>query len=295
VSGRRYAAAVIAPIISAAWLAERLATTPPTHDGRPLVVLDSRWYLDGRSGLDAYRAGHLPGAVWIDLDRWLSTKAAPSDGRHPLPSPETFAEGMGRHGVGPDTVTVVYDDQSGLVAGRLVWMLRRLGHDAAVLDGGLDAWPGPREQGDRPEPAVRSFPVQPWPAQYFVDTDTVRTRPSSTRLVDARAGERYRGETEPIDPRAGHIPGALSLPLTGNLGPDGRFLPVAQLAARFAAVVPDGGPGDVDVIAYCGSGVSACHNLLALETCGHLGRLYVGSWSAWSSTPELPAATGDQP
>ncbi len=289
---------MIAPIISAADLAELLRDEVAAFAGRPLVVVDSRWYLDGRSGEAAYRTGHLPGSVWIDLDRWLSTHGEPSEGRHPLPSPETFAEGMGRHGIGADTVVVVYDDQGGLVAGRLVWMLRRLGHDAAVLDGGLGAWPGPLDEGDGPTVEAASFPVQPWPTAYFLTTDEVRERPPSARLIDARAGERYRGETEPIDPQAGHVPGALSMPLTGNLGPDGRFLPLEQLAARFAPLLADdaGNPDpDAEIIAYCGSGVSACHNLLALEATGTLGRLYVGSWSAWSSTPGLPVATGEQP
>ena len=289
---------MIDPIVSAAHLAELRRAEVPAFEGRPVVVVDSRWYLDGRSGEAAYRQGHLPGAVWIDLDRWLAGHGEPSEGRHPLPSPETFAEGMGRHGIGADTVVVAYDDQGGLVAGRLVWMLRRLGHDAAVLDGGLAAWPGPLEHGEGPAIAARTFPVQPWPPAYFLSTDDVRERRPSARLIDARAGERYRGESEPIDPQAGHIPGALSMPLTGNLGPDGRFLPVEELARRFAPLLTDatGNPDpDAEIVAYCGSGVSACHNLLALEAGGTLGRLYVGSWSAWSSTPGLPVATGEQP
>lgn len=279
---------MIDPIVDVDLLRRALASSPPTHDGRPLVVVDARWYLDGRSGLEAYRHGHLPGSRWVDMDRWLSTKGEPSDGRHPLPSPETFAEGMARHGIGDDTVVIAYDDQSGLVAGRLVWMLRRTGHDAAVLDGGLPAWSGPLATGDAPEEAPRAqFTPRPWPAAYFVDTAAVQQRdPATTALIDARAGERYRGETEPIDPQAGHVPGASSVPLTGNLGPDGRFLPAERLVERFA---PFAGR---QVIAYCGSGVSACHNLLALEATGRLGTLYVGSWSAWSSTPGLPVATG---
>jgi thiosulfate/3-mercaptopyruvate sulfurtransferase len=287
---------VIPPLVADTWLADRLAAAG-SPGGRPVVVADVRWYLDGRSGLEAYRNGHLPGAVWIDLDRWLAAHLSPTDGRHPLPDPAVFAEGMSRNGIGPDTVVVAYDDQGGLVAGRLVWMLRRLGHDAALLDGGLGAWTGPVEQGDGPVPAATSFPIRPWPSEYFVTTDEVRDRPATTRLLDARAAERYRGETEPIDPQAGHIPGASSMPLTGNLGPDGRFLSVDQLVARYAPVLApaaDGTPVE-EVVVYCGSGVSACHDLLALEATGHVGRLYTGSWSAWSSTPGLPVATGDQP
>ncbi len=286
---------MIAPFFSADQLAAALDATLPTYEGRPLVVVDSRWYLDGRSGEAAYRQGHVPGAVWIDLERWLAGHGEARRGRHPLPSAETFAEGMGRHGISADTVVVVYDDQAGLVAGRLVWMLRRLGHDAALLDGGLAAWPGPLAEGDGEAVPPCSFPIKAWPSQYFVDTADVIDRAASTRLIDARAAERYRGETEPIDPQAGHIPGARSLPLTGNLGPTGRFLSVAELTARFAPLLTatEATPNtEAEIISYCGSGVSACHNLLALEACGWLGRLYVGSWSAWSSTPGLPVATG---
>jgi thiosulfate/3-mercaptopyruvate sulfurtransferase len=284
---------VIDPIVTPEWLAQRLAAAPSpleasTADGRPLRIVDCRYYLDGRSGQEAHRAGHLPGAVWIDLERWLSTAGAATDGRHPLPSPDTFAEGMRRHGVGDGTVTVVYDDQAGLVAGRMVWMLRRTGHDAALLDGGLAAWPGRLETDDVVPPAA-TFSAAPWPAQHFSTTEEVRDRPAGTRLIDARAAERYRGDTEPIDRQAGHIPGAENLPLSGNLGADGRFRPLAALAERYADL------RDQAVIAYCGSGVSACHDLLALEAVGQLGRLYVGSWSAWSSHPDLPVSTGDAP
>ncbi|MEZ5266101.1 MAG: sulfurtransferase [Acidimicrobiia bacterium] len=279
---------MIAPIIDVEQLATALRSDPPTLDGRPVVLADVRWYLDGRSGLDAYRSGHVPGAVWVDLDRWLSEHRSPTDGRHPLPTPETFAEGMGVLGIGDDTVVIAYDDQAGLVAGRLVWMLRRTGHDAAVLDGGLAAWSGPLATGDEAAAGPAPFSAVPWPAEHFLDTADVLAAQGrdDVVIIDARAGERYRGETEPIDPRAGHVPGALSVPLTGNLGDDGRYLPAAALAERYA---PFAGK---DVIAYCGSGVSACHDLLALEATGRIGKLYVGSWSAWSSTPELPAATG---
>ncbi len=247
---------MIAPIIDVEQLATALRSDPPTLDGRPVVLADVRWYLDGRSGLDAYRSGHVPGAVWVDLDRWLSEHRSPTDGRHPLPTPETFAEGTG--------------------------------HDAAVLDGGLAAWSGPLATGDEAAAGPAPFSAVPWPAEHFLDTADVLAAQGrdDVVIIDARAGERYRGETEPIDPRAGHVPGALSVPLTGNLGDDGRYLPAAALAERYA---PFAGK---DVIAYCGSGVSACHDLLALEATGRIGKLYVGSWSAWSSTPELPAATG---
>lgn len=278
---------MIDPIVPASWVAAATAGGDGAAPDQRVVLVDVRWYLDGRSGLDAYRAGHLPGAVWIDLDRWLSSHGVPTEGRHPLPTPEVFAEGLGRLGIDAATTVVAYDDQQGLVAGRLVWMLRRLGQDAAVLDGGLAAWPGPLETGDGPSVEARPLDPRPWPAAAFATTDDVRNRPAHVRVIDARAPERFRGETEPIDPQAGHIPGAESMPLSGNLDADGRFLPVAQLTKRYAHLDGD------EVIAYCGSGVSACHDLLALEATGRIGRLYVGSWSAWSSTPGLAIATGD--
>ncbi|MFN0028648.1 MAG: sulfurtransferase [Acidimicrobiales bacterium] len=282
---------MINPFVPAAWLAEQLTSgaAPPR-----LVVADVRWYLDGRSGPEAFEKGHLPGALWVDLDRWLSRHGDPSEGRHPLPDPARFAEGMDHLGIGPASTVIAYDDQSGTVAGRLVWMLRRLGVDAAMLDGGLAAWPGPLEMGSGRTPGPLQpggFPVLSWPAERLATTEELRQQsPDAQRLVvDARAAERYRGETEPIDPVAGHVPGAENLPLSGNLGPDGCYLPRQQLAERYAHL------RDRDVVMYCGSGVSACHNLLALESLGQLGRLYVGSWSAWSNTEGLPIATGEEP
>lgn len=260
-----------------------------------LVIADVRWYLDGRSGHDAFLAGHLPGAVWIDLDRWLAAPASPVGGRHPLPSPAVFAEGMAAHGIGDDTPVVAYDDLGGLVAGRLVWMLRALGRNAALLDGGLGAWPGPVERGPGRPPERASFTARPWPSDRLVGTEEVANRSPAVVVVDARAPERYRGEVEPVDPRPGHIPGAHNLPLTGNLGPDGRFLDPEALRARFAEIGITA-PADAEqAVMYCGSGVSACHNLLALEAAG-LGRarLYAGSWSAWSSDATRPAATHER-
>lgn len=282
---------VIHPFASGSWLAAQLAAgaTPPQ-----LVVVDVRLYLDGRSGYEAFERGHLPDALWVDLDRWLSRHGDPSEGRHPLPTPATFAEGMDHLGIGPDSTVIAYDDQSGTVAGRLVWMLRRLGVNAALLDGGLGAWSGPIQTGPGREPGPLNpsgFPVRPWPDQHLATTDELRqpAPDGHRRVVDARATERYRGEVEPVDPVAGHIPGAENLPLSGNLGPDSCYLPQQQLADRYAHL------RDMDVVMYCGSGVSACHNLLALESLGQLGRLYVGSWSAWSNTAGLPVARGDEP
>jgi thiosulfate/3-mercaptopyruvate sulfurtransferase len=260
-----------------------------------VVVTDVRFYLDGRSPLDAYTAAHLPGAVYVDLGRDLSGPGAPTDGRHPLPSPERFAAAMGRLGIGDTDTVVAYDDSGGGTAGRLVWMLRATGHAAALLDGGLPAWPGRVESGPPPDRPPATFTARPWPAASLASADEVAAlaASSSAAVLDARAGDRYRGETEPVDPRAGHIPGAASAPWQDNLDPaTGRFLPPDVLRARFEALgVRPGQP----VVAYCGSGVSACANLVALERASLTGaQLYVASWSGWSADPGRPAATGDE-
>jgi thiosulfate/3-mercaptopyruvate sulfurtransferase len=269
---------VIPPVVDQAWLEE--------HRG-DVVLADVRWYLDGRSGRAAYDAGHLPGAVFVDLDRWLAAPPSSQAGRHPLPDPEVFAEGMARLGIGDDDAVVAYDDTGGTTAARLVWLLRVTGHDAALLDGGITAYDGPLEQHEVSRPAAR-FSPRPWPAELLASIDEA-SDPSNV-VLDARAPARFRGEQEPVDPRAGHIPGARSLPVTGNVDESHRLLPVEELRRRFAAA---GVAGDAPVIAYCGSGVNACHHLLALEHAGFgPGRLYPGSWSQYSAT-DRPAATGD--
>ncbi|MEA2312970.1 MAG: thiosulfate/3-mercaptopyruvate sulfurtransferase [Solirubrobacteraceae bacterium] len=274
---------MLPPVVDAAWLA--------AHRGE-VVVADVRWYLDGRSGRAAYDAGHLPGAVFVDLDACLAAPASPAAGRHPLPEPAVFARGMQAAGIGDRDAVVAYDDAGGTVAGRLVWMLRALGHGAALLDGGIGAWEGelstgPAESAAPATGAVRFTPA-PWPRERLASAGDAAS--SANVVLDARAGARYRGETEPVDPRAGHIPGARSLPATENLDAQGRFLEREQLRARLLAA---GAGGGADVIAYCGSGVNACHTLLALEHAGlPPGRLYAGSWSQWSSDPEREAATG---
>jgi len=234
--------------------------------------------------------------VFVDLDRWLRGPGGPTDGRHPLPGPAAFADAMASLGIGDHDVVVAYDDAGGTVAARLVWLLRVTGHQAALLDGGLRTWSGPLTTTvpDRP-PAV--FQPRPWPVEALASTAEVaalldggRLDDGVTVVLDARAGERYRGEVEPVDPRAGHLPGARSLPATANLAEDGRVLPVAQLRDRFAAVGVRSGTA---VVSSCGSGVTACHTLLLLEYAGlGSGRLYPGSFSAWSSDPGRPVATG---
>jgi thiosulfate/3-mercaptopyruvate sulfurtransferase len=266
---------VIPPFVDAAWLA----------DHRDEVALaDVRWYLDGRSGAQAFEAGHLPGAVFVDLDRWLAAPADPARGRHPLPEPEVFARGMSEAGIGDDATVVAYDDAGGMTAARLVWLLRATGPDAAVLDGGLAAAGGERESGPV-TPAPARFTARPWPSDRLVDIDGL----GQGVLLDARARKRYAGEFEPVDPRPGHIPGARNVPAAEMLAPGGRLLPADDLRAQLdAAGVTDAD----DVIASCGSGVNACHTLLVLEGLGHpSARLFPGSYSQWSHT-HRPVETG---
>ena len=269
------------PVVEADWLADNLDS---------VVVADVRWYLDGRSGRDAYDRGHLPGARFADLDADLSAVASPAGGRHPLPDPDRFAAAMGRLGIGDGDRVVAYDDAGGVIAGRLWWMLDSLGHPAAVLDGGIGAWAGPLETAQGTwEPA--EFTARRWPEDRFVDIDELdrlRGRPDLV-VIDARSAERYRGDPNSIDPRFGHIPGAMNMPATGNLAADGRLLSAAELRSRYAAI----GAETSNVIAYCGSGVSACCDLLALRRAGlGSGRLFVGSWSAWGADPDRPVETG---
>ncbi len=257
-----------------------------------VVFADVRWYLDGRSGREAFEAGHVPGAVHVDLDTDLADHdRPPTEGRHPFPRPEAFAAAMGRLGMGDDTVVVGYDDSGGGTAGRLVWMLRVLGRHASLLDGGLNAWPAPHETGPGRARAAARFSPGPWPADRFVDAAGAAEAAARGVALDARAGDRFRGESEPVDRRAGHIPGAHNAPWTANLDPDtGRFRTAAELRARFDSLL--GGTAD-NPVCYCGSGVSACADLLALERAGRPGaRLYVASWSGWSADPARPVATG---
>ncbi len=252
-----------------------------------VVLADVRWYLDGRSGRAAYEAGHLPGAAFVDLDAWLAAPPGAA-GRHPLPDPVTFARGLAGLGVGEDDPVVAYDDAGGTVAARLVWMLRATGHDAALLDGGLAAWDGPLETATPARPPARFTPV-PWPAGRLASIDEVAG--GTAVLLDARERARHLGREEPVDPRAGHIPGARSLPARELLDDEGRLLATAALRARFAEVGVDDAAA---VVASCGSGVTACHTLLALEHAGlGRGRLFPGSFSEWSRDPERPVATGE--
>ena len=257
------------------------------HLGQPhWRIIDCRFSLaDTEAGRRAYRAAHLPGALYAQLDEDLSSPHIPGQtGRHPLPRPEVAAERFSAWGIGPDTQVVVYDDMAGGIAARLWWMLRWLGHEAvAVLDGGWQAWQAAGYPTDAvvPAPVAAKFTPRPRP-ELWIDAaavEQIRHSPQH-RLIDSRTPERYRGEVEPIDPVAGHIPGALNLPHPGNIGPDGKLLPPDAQRQRFQAALGDTPPERTAF--YCGSGVTACFNILAYRHAG-LGEalLYPGSWSEW--------------
>jgi thiosulfate/3-mercaptopyruvate sulfurtransferase len=290
-------------LVDTAWLARQLGLDPPgaqAAGGRhsPVRVVDVRWYLDAaRRGRDAWRAAHIPDAVFVDVEEDLSApgggRGLPA-GRHPWPSEAHFARAMGAAGIGPGVRVVVYDDASGSVAARLWYLLRAHGHaDVGVLDGGIGKWiaEGRPVSTDVPrvEPAGFAGRLRPG---FVVDKAAMVEGHGRHLVLDARAGERYRGETEPIDLRAGHVPGARSAPWTGNLTADPVpvFQPVGELRRRYEAL---GAVGEEPIV-YCGSGVNACHDLLALHLAGLGGTLYAGSWSEWSSDPSLPAATGEE-
>ncbi|MFE2293927.1 sulfurtransferase [Streptomyces sp. NPDC059452] len=258
---------------------------------RPPVLLDVRWQLGGPHGRPAYEAGHLPGAVFVDLDTELAGPAG-SGGRHPLPDPEAFGAVMRRAGVGQSTPVVVYDGGQGWAAARAWWLLRWTGHpDVRVLDGGLAAWTGDLSTGI-PHPAEGDFRPKPG-ALPTLDADGAAALARTGLLLDARAAERYRGDVEPIDRVGGHIPGAVSAPTTENVAEDGRYLPADRLAERFGAL--GAGKSAENVGVYCGSGVSGAHEVLALEIAGISAALYPGSWSEWSADPSRPVATGPEP
>jgi thiosulfate/3-mercaptopyruvate sulfurtransferase len=264
------------------WLARHV------HDD-DVRVIDFRWYLDGRSGRAAYEAGHIPGAVFVDLDAEV-TGREPGRGRHPLPSRSQFELSMRKAGVRKESRVVVYDDLGGFSAARLWWLLRYFGHPAAaVLDGGLPSWSGSLS-GDAAQVEEGDFVAAAAREAMKLDYEELHPLASGLVLLDARAPERFRGEVEPIDPRPGRIPGARNRPWQANLDGGRRFLAPEQLRREFEAMGVRSGS---DAVAYCGSGVSACHNVLALEIAGLRGaRLYPGSWSDWSTRPEAPAGTG---
>lgn len=273
------------PLISAAELRERLGE---------VHVLDARWQLGRDDGHEQYLAGHIPGAVFVDVEGELSRHGAPAEGRHPLPADADLAAAARRWGIRRDVPVVIYDDHRMLAASRGWWALRRAGLvDVRVLDGGWPAWLAAGGETETGETTVAPGDIELGSPgeQGTIDTDAAAAWPERGVLLDARARERFRGEVEPLDPIPGHIPGARSLPIVSVLTDDGRFLPASDIAAAFDAV----GAGDGTAIAaYCGSGITAAQLALAGAVIDREVTVYPGSWSAWSNTPGLPIATGDE-
>ena len=284
------------PLIDAATLASELA-----GDCAP-VLLDARWRLGGPPGVISYLAGHLPGAVYVDLDRDLAGPPG-AGGRHPLPAAAASQAAMRRVGVSAGRPVVAYDDGDSIPAARAWWTLRYFGHQQVrVLDGGFSAWAaaglpvtadGPVTAGVTATPGAGPGDFTAVPGSMpVVDADGAAELARSGILLDVRTAERYRGEAEPVDPVAGHVPGALSAPVTGSMTSGGRFRSPAELAERFAQLgVTSGRPAG----AYCGSGVTAAHEVLALALAGIPAALYAGSWSGWLTDPGRPVATGPDP
>ena len=277
------------PLVSADWLLE--------HASDPAVrIVDARWYLIGKRGEDEYAAGHLPGAVFAHLERDLSSPKGSGPGRHPLPSAEAFSAVLARLGITATTRVVAYDDAGGSIAARVWWLLRHFGlRTGAVLDGGIGAWTRAGGALTTEVPAIVPAALLRLVARAddVADkraVDRLRTAPGAL-VLDARAAERFEGKSEPIDARPGHVPGARSMPFAGNLvAPGGRFLDRASLAKRYGEV---GASSAETIVCYCGSGVTACHDLLALSLAGRDDALlYEGSWSDWAADESLPAALG---
>ena len=274
----------MSPIISVTELARALAGAEPP------VLLDVHWQLGGPPGIEAYRAGHLPGACYVDLERDLAAPPG-AGGRHPLPGPGEFAAAVRRCGVRADGDVVVYDEADGSAAGRAWWLLRYFGHRRTrLLDGGYRAWSnaGYRVSTEVPAPEPGDFDPAPG-GMPVLDAEAAARTAQEGVLLDARAAERYRGEVEPVDPVAGHIPGAVSAPATENVTAAGCFLAPDRLRARFARL---GADGTAPVGTYCGSGVTAAAQVLALELAGLTGALYPGSWSEWITDPDRPVQAG---
>lgn len=277
---------MLQPLVSVAWLARQI-------DDPELRVVDTRWYLaDPDQGRREYQSDHIPGALFFDLETDLSAPTGP--GRHPLPDPDVFADLLGSRGIGTDHHVVAYDASGGAVAARLWWLLRHLGHHrVSVLDGGYEHWRGSgypvTAAVTRRRPEVFTPTIRP---DDTIDRTELFERLGNVALIDARAPERYRGDLEPVDPVAGHIPTALSAPYTNNLTGDGSFKSPEELARQFRALGLD---PDERVVSSCGSGVTACHNVLALHLAGFAQPiLYPGSWSDWCANA-LPVATGPNP
>ena len=269
------------PLVSADWLADNLGD---------IQLFDSRSYLDGRSAPEAFERGHLPSAVHVSVDDDLSAPPSQPGGRHPFPTSGSFAQAMGRLGYAGDKPAVVYDDVGGGMAARLWFMLTLLEIPAAVLDGGMHAWQGELESGEV-VPAATTFAEKPWPADRLIDADEVERRiAAGGMVVDARNSSRYAGKPNRIDPRFGHIPGAINMAWEDNVDDlTGTMLSIDELRQRYAPVIE--ASESVTPAAYCGSGVTACHDLIALTLLGVSADLYVGSWSEWGADENRPLAT----
>ena len=300
------------PLIDVARLTQLLEGRPQEQSGRrsrrapkPVTLLDVRWSLIGPPGRELYKTGHIPGARFVDLDHQLAAPHGPGTGRHPMPAAEDFQAAMRGLGVSDDRTVVLYDAADSTSAARAWWLLRYFSHhDVYVLDGGYAAWIAaalPIATGDEPWSGGEAlysgtadgpgdFIAVPG-AMPLLDADNAAKTATDGVLLDARAAARYRGEVEPIDPVAGHIPGAVSAPTGDNVGPDDRFLAPEILRTRFAALGVSGSNGR-QVGVYCGSGVTAAHEVLALELAGVEAGLYAGSWSEWITDPARPVATG---
>jgi thiosulfate/3-mercaptopyruvate sulfurtransferase len=272
------------PLIDASELSDLLGAGKPT-------LLDVRWELGTGAQRDRYEAEHVPGAAFVDLDRELSAPPGPG-GRHPLPAPATFQAAMRAAGVSDARPVVAYDAANSLAAARAWWLLRFHGHpDVRVLDGGLAAWiaAGGAVTGGAEAPAHGDFTARPG-AMATLDAESAAALAAGGVLLDARARERFRGDVEPMDPVGGHIPGARNLPMADTLLATGRFATPERLRAAFSEAGVD---GDAAVGSYCGSGITAAHQVLALELAGINAALYPGSWSEWVTDPQRPVATGD--
>jgi thiosulfate/3-mercaptopyruvate sulfurtransferase len=280
----------VGPLIDVTALAQAMA-----GEDRP-AVLDVRWRVGGPPGMGEYLAGHLPGAAFVDLDRDLAAPPGPG-GRHPLPEAGAYQAAMRRAGVRDGRPVVVYDGNDSLAASRAWWTLRYFGHEQVrVLDGGYRAWVAAGQPVSRGPGAIMPGDFTARPGHMpLLGADGAAALARTGRLLDARAGERYRGEIEPVDPVAGHIPGAVSAPTVGNVTGDGHFRSAAELTRRFAALGIVAGPESAAVGAYCGSGVTAAHEVLALGIAGIPAALYIGSWSNWVADPGRPIATGPNP
>ncbi|MCK2023557.1 sulfurtransferase [Microbacterium sp. kSW2-24] len=263
------------------------------EQGAPVRVIDVRWRLDRPDGHAEYLEGHIPGAVYVPLDSELATHGEASEGRHPLPSTETLQRAVRRWGVHDGDLVVAYDDAKGLAAARAWWLLRQAGVDVHVLEGGIRGWIAAGHDVDTAdESPEEGTALLREIGDDALSIDEAAAFPASGVLLDVRAPERYRGETEPLDPIAGHIPGAVNLPTMLHLDADGRILDAATVRANLATVgIAEG----TRVAAYCGSGVTAAHTALVLDEVGIEAKVFPGSWSQWSNTPGRPVATGDQP